>query len=224
MTYARDERLALCALLDQTGPRAPTLCEGWATVDLAAHLVLREHRPDASIGILVGPLAGYTRRTQESIATRTPYPRLVATIRNGPPLLSVFSLPKVDELANTVEFFVHHEDVRRGQPDWEPRELSQGLSDLLWQRLRTARFVLRRAPVGVEFARDDQAASAASDGQRADGYRVRLTVKAATPLVTVTGTPAELTLWASGRTAAARVRLDGGQAAVQALRDAHWRM
>jgi uncharacterized protein (TIGR03085 family) len=216
MTYARDERQALCALLDETGPRAPTLCEGWTTVDLAAHLILREHRPDASLGILGGPLAGYTRRTQRTIATRTPYPRLVTTIRNGPPLLSVFSLPGVDELANTVEFFIHHEDVRRAQPGWEPRELSHGLSDLLWQRLRMARFMLRKAPVGIEFARDDQAAS--------DGQRARITVKAATPVITVTGTPAELTMWASGRTGAARVRLDGGQADIQALRDTHWRM
>ena len=66
MTLARDERLALCALLDQTGPQAPTLCEGWTTGDLAAHLVLREHRPDAGAGVMGGPLAGYTRRVQRS--------------------------------------------------------------------------------------------------------------------------------------------------------------
>jgi uncharacterized protein (TIGR03085 family) len=219
MTHARDERLALCALLDETGPRAPTLCEGWATVDLAAHLVLREHRPDASIGILGGPLAGYTRRTQQAIAARSPYPRLVATIRNGPPLLSVFSLPRVDELANTVEFFVHHEDVRRARPGWEPREISQGLADLLWQRLSMTRFMLRSSPVGIEFARDDQSGSAGSDG-----HRVRITVKAATPLVTVTGPPAELTMWASGRTSAARVRLDGSPTDIQALQQTKWRM
>jgi uncharacterized protein (TIGR03083 family) len=62
MTFARDERVALCALLDDAGPSAPTLCEGWRTVDLAAHLVLREHRPDAGIGVLGGPMARYTRR------------------------------------------------------------------------------------------------------------------------------------------------------------------
>ena len=68
MTLARDERLDLCALLDQTGPQAPTLCEGWATRDLAAHLVLREHRPDAGAGVMGGPLAGYTRRVQRGLA------------------------------------------------------------------------------------------------------------------------------------------------------------
>ena len=45
MTYAQDERAALAALLHETGPDGPTLCEGWQTRDLVAHLVLRERRP-----------------------------------------------------------------------------------------------------------------------------------------------------------------------------------
>ena len=85
MTLARDERLALCALLDETGPDAPTLCEGWTTRDLAAHLVLRENRKDAGIGILGGPLAGYTRRVQRRLSEQVAYSDLVTTIRNGPP-------------------------------------------------------------------------------------------------------------------------------------------
>jgi uncharacterized protein (TIGR03085 family) len=219
MRYARDERLALCALLDSAGPREPTLCEGWDTRDLAAHLVLREHRPDAGAGLLGGPLAGYTRGVQRKLAERTPYPRLVETIRSGPPRLSVFGLPGMDERINLVEYFVHHEDVRRAQPGWEPRELSQRLADVLWQRLGMARFLLRKAPVGVELARDD-----GPDSERGSTSRVRITAKARTPVVTVTGPPAELTLWALGRTAAARVRLDGSEADVKALSSASWRL
>jgi uncharacterized protein (TIGR03085 family) len=195
------------------------LCEGWDTRDLAAHLVLREHRPDAGAGILGGPLAGYTRRVQRKLAERTPYPRLVEMIRNGPPRLSVFGLPGMDERINLVEYFVHHEDVRRAQPGWEPRELGQGLADVLWQRLGMARFLLRKAPVGVELARDD-----GPDSERAGTSRVRITAKARTPVVTVTGPPAELTLWALGRTAAARVRLDGSEADVKALSAVGWRL
>ena len=67
MSYSREERRALCALLDETGPDAPTLCEGWTTGDLAAHLVLRERRPDAAAGVAGGPLAGYTARVQQRI-------------------------------------------------------------------------------------------------------------------------------------------------------------
>ena len=155
MSYSRDERLALCALLDETGPDAPTLCEGWTTGDMAAHLVLRERRPDAAAGVAGGPLAGYTARVQQRLKDRTPFPDLVRMIRSGPPRLSVMALPGVDERANAVEFFVHHEDVRRGAPGWEPRELGRGESDMLWRRLRLARFMLRKAPVGVELARDD---------------------------------------------------------------------
>jgi uncharacterized protein (TIGR03085 family) len=212
MRYARDERAALCALLDETGPAAPTLCEGWNTLDLAAHLVLREHRLDAGAGILGGPLAGYTRRVQRTLTRRTPYPRLVEIIMNGPPRLSLFGLPGMDERANVVEFFVHHEDVRRAQPGWQPREIDRGLPEALWQRLKMARLILRKAPVGVEFVRSDEPSPT-----RSGTPSIRLTANARTPVVTVTGTPAELTLWALGRTAVAQVRLDGSEADVGAL-------
>lgn len=213
VSFARDERAALCALLDETGPGAPTLCEGWRTVDLAAHLVLRERRPDAAAGVMGGPLAGYTQRVQRGLIARTPYPKLVDEFRNGPPGLSVFRIPGVDERANLVEFFVHHEDVRRAADGWEPRDLAVEVTEHLWQRLRSARFVLRKAPVGVELVRDDLPAG---HGHQ----RVRITAKAKTPVVTVIGSPAELTLWALGRTSAARVRFEGSEADVSKL--ARW--
>lgn len=218
MGYARDERLALCSVLDDVGPREPTLCAGWATLDLAAHLVIRERRPDAAVGIVGGPLAGYTNRVQRRLAERMPYKRLVQTVRDGPPRLSPMRL--AEEQVNLVEFFVHNEDVRRARPGWEPRAISQDLADALWHRLRMARFVLRKVPVGVEFARDDVPERDKS-GAPAQA-RVRITAKARTPAVTVTGAPAELTLWAFGRTGVARVRLDGSEDAVRALKNATW--
>ena len=217
MSYSREERSALCALLDKTGPDAPTLCDGWTTGDLAAHLVLRERRPDAAAGVLGGPLAGYTARVQQRLRDRIPFPDLVRMIRSGPPLLSVMALPGVDERVNAVEFFVHHEDVRRAAPGWEPRELGSGESDMLWHRLRMARFMLRKAPVGVELARDD-----IDTGTGADGASYRITARNATPAVTVVGSPAELTMWVMGRRTAARVRMDGIQTAVTKLAEANW--
>jgi uncharacterized protein (TIGR03085 family) len=217
VSYSRDERLALCALLDKTGPDAPTLCAGWTTGDLAAHLVLRERRLDAAAGVAGGPLAGYTARVQQRLRDRVPFPDLVRMIRSGPPRLSVMALPGMDERANSVEFFVHHEDARRGAPGWEPRELSRGESDMLWGRLRLARFMLRKAPVGVELARDDIEAAEGSE----TGPAYRFTARNATPAVTVVGSPAELTLWVMGRRAAARVRMDGTEAAVSKLA-ANW--
>ncbi len=218
MSYSREERLALCALFDETGPDAPTLCEGWTTGDLAAHLVLRERRPDAAAGVAGGPLAGYTARVQHRLRQRIPFPELVRMIRSGPPHLSVMALPGMDERINAVEFFVHHEDVRRAADGWEPRALGSGESDMLWGRLRMARFMLRKAPVGVELARDD--VGPATDNP--DGVPYRITARNATPAVTVVGSPAELTLWVMGRRTAARVRMDGIQAAVTKLAEANW--
>jgi len=122
--YSRQERLALCALLEDTGPDAPTLCAGWTTGDLAAHLVLRERRPDAAAGVLGGPLAWHTARVQRRIRERNTFSDLIQSIRTGPPRLSPMALPGMDERANTVEYFVHHEDVRRAVPGWEPRDLT----------------------------------------------------------------------------------------------------
>jgi uncharacterized protein (TIGR03085 family) len=225
MTYSRDERRALCALLDEKGPDAPTLCEGWTTLDLAAHLVLREHRPDAGLGVLGGPLAPYTAHVQSKMAGRVPYARLVEAFRAGPPRFSVFALPGVDERANLAEYFVHHEDVRRAAPGWEPRELAPGLTEQLWQRLRlrATRLILRKVPVGVELARNDVDAGD-GDGDDGEPRQLRITIRNGTPVVTVVGDPAELTLWAFGRTTAARVRLDGAAKPVQTLTEARWRL
>ncbi|MGA2804593.1 MAG: maleylpyruvate isomerase N-terminal domain-containing protein [Acidimicrobiales bacterium] len=51
---AREERARLCTVLTESGQDAPTLCEGWLTKDLAAHLYVREHRPLAMPGIMLG--------------------------------------------------------------------------------------------------------------------------------------------------------------------------
>jgi uncharacterized protein (TIGR03085 family) len=233
VTHAKDERQALCDLLAKVGPDQPTLCAGWQTGDLAAHLVLRERRPDAGAGVMGGPVARYTRRVQARLADRRSFAQLVGIIRSGPPRLSVFGLPGADEKLNLVEYFVHHEDVLRAQPDWQPRKVDTELADELWDRLSLARLMLRKAPVGVELVRagtsQGEANSYAAEhgthlgqgsGRRA---RVRITAKARTPVVTVTGDPIELTLWTMGRTSVADVHMDGADADVAALRSDHWR-
>ncbi len=186
--HARQERRDLAELLLQTGPDAPTLCDGWSTTDLAAHLVLRESRPDAAAGILITPLAGWTDRVQDSIASQ-PYPELVRKVRTGPPRLSVFSLPGVDGAANLVEFYVHHEDVRRGSGDWQVRSLPDALTDALWGRLTVmSRLLFRKVPVGVLL-------------ERTDGDGATHTAHQGPDAVTLRGTAGELLMRAYGRTA-----------------------
>ncbi|MBP2702294.1 TIGR03085 family protein [Microbispora sp. RL4-1S] len=208
MTYARAERAALCDLLDNLGPGAPTLCEGWATEDLAAHLVLRERRLTAAAGIALPLLAGHTRTVQEQLKRDHSYPELVRLVRQGPPRWTPYGLiPGVDAAVNTIELFVHHEDVRRAQPDWEPRPLPEGLEELFWRRLRRgAPLFLRRSPVGVVLRH--------TGGAKAAG-------KKAEPAVVVTGTPSELLLFSFGRQEHARVGYDGDEESVERLREAH---
>jgi uncharacterized protein (TIGR03085 family) len=147
--YARSERRALADLLAVLGPDGATIIEGWSTRDLAAHLVVRDRRPDAGMGIILPPLSAYGERVRRSAAER-PYSQLVERVRRAP-WWSLVSNPLTDELVNLAEFFIHHEDVRRAQPGWQPRELPADLQAGLWRRVRggLARLALRRFPATV---------------------------------------------------------------------------
>jgi uncharacterized protein (TIGR03085 family) len=198
MSVATDERAALCDLLDELGPGQPTLCAGWQTRDMAAHLVVREHRPDAAPGILLPAFARYTKRVQDSYARR-PWRELVDMVRGGPPVWWPTRLPAVDKFVNTLELFVHHEDVRRGQEGWTPREPDARRDGALWSGLtRVGKMTLRKTPVGLVL-------------RRPDGESV--VVKRGPDTVTVTGEPGELLLFAFGRDAV-RVEFDGDQRAI----------
>jgi uncharacterized protein (TIGR03085 family) len=204
-THAKRERLLLADLLESAGPEAPTLCDGWTTRDLAAHLVVRERRADAAGGILIKPLAARGERVRTEFAAR-PYEELVQLVRTGPPRMSPFSLKQIDEAANTVEFFLHAEDVRRAQPGWAPREMDPVFAEALWRRLETAaRLMGRRSPAGLVLRRPNGQTVVARKG---------------TPVVTVTGEPGELLVFASGRQEAARVELAGDEDAVAKVRTA----
>ncbi|MFE6284005.1 TIGR03085 family metal-binding protein [Streptomyces sp. NPDC057877] len=203
-TFAQRERLLLADLLETAGPEAPTLCEGWQTRDLAAHVVVRERRPDAAGGILIKQLAPRLEKVMEEFAAK-PYEELIQLIRTGPPRFSPFSLKQIDEASNTVEYYVHTEDVRRAQPDWTPRELDPVFQDALWSRLeRSARLMGRGAPTGLVLRRPD--------GQTAVAHR-------GAPVVTVTGEPSELLLFLYGRQNAAKVELDGDENAIAKLHE-----
>ncbi|MET9578163.1 MULTISPECIES: TIGR03085 family metal-binding protein [Streptomyces] len=203
-THAKRERLLLADLLETAGPEAPTLCEGWTTRDLAAHVVVRERRPDAAGGMLIKQLASRLDKVMAEY-TDKPYEELVQLIRTGPPRFSPFSLKPIDEASNIIEFYVHTEDVRRAQPDWSPRDLDPVFQDALWSRLeRTARLMGRGVPTGLVLRRPD--------GQTAVAHR-------GTPVVTVTGEPSELVLFSYGRQSAAKVDLDGDENAIAKLHE-----
>ncbi len=130
--------------------------------------------------------------------------------------------------------------MRRAAEGWAERELPAGLSDELWKRLKGSRLFLRSAPTGIAFARADASAGVANSGVAGTGVAgtgvagtgvagtgvagtgvansaTAIIGKNATPSVTVTGTPAELTLWSMGRVTAAHVELSGPDEAVARL-------
>ncbi|MCM6774133.1 TIGR03085 family metal-binding protein [Nocardia sp. CDC159] len=200
MSLAQRERRALVVTMTAAGPDAPTLCGSWTVRELAAHLVVRERRPDASPGILLKPLAGYTESVQASVA-RKPFPDLLEQIRTGPPWWS--PLRPIDAVANLTEMFVHHEDVRRGRPGWEPRELSAADEARLWNVLRRmAKMAYRKSPVSVVLA--------TPEGERVTAHNV------GGDAVVLTGKPSELLLHAFGRN---EVRLEtvGSEDGVRAV-------
>jgi uncharacterized protein (TIGR03085 family) len=184
------EREALCDLMAELGPDAPTLCEGWDTIDLAAHLVLREH---------------FTRRTDEHMAAEKAkgLPALIERLRGGPPPVP-WRIPGLRTLMNGLEYFIHHEDVRRAN-GLGRRTDRPDLDALAW---RMCGFAGRRAarqirPCGLELR------PPGGDPRRfGPGGAV------------LQGEPTELLLYLSGRRDAAQIRLTGDADAVAALRGA----
>lgn len=201
-TVAAVERDLLCDLFLEVGADAPTLSGEWTTRDLAAHLVIRERRPDAGPGILTSAFASYSERVRLA-ETEKPYPEIVRRVRTGPPLLSPMRVDAVDRLVNTIEFFVHHEDVRRARLGWTARPLGPDLDDTLAALLPGfAKLLVRKCPVGIVLAPHGRPSTRLRDGDET---------------VELSGPIGECVLYLYGRAAVAEVDLDGSDDAVRTL-------
>ena len=195
------ERNELCDLFLELGPVAPTLCEGWTTLDLAAHLVVRERDPRGGLVILGGERFAGLEAKLMGRAKEKGLDALVARLRSGPPLL--WHTPGLRTALNLNEWFVHHEDVRRANGQG-PRDGLDRLDATLWRLLGgMGRFMVRGLD-GTGLTVD------------APGFGTR-TVRRGTPSVTLTGPPEELTLYLNGRRTAAEVDVDGDEEALAAL-------
>lgn len=198
MNVARRERAALTDLLARVGPDEPTLCEGWSTHDLAAHLWSRENDPSALPGLGVKRLGWLSRARAEAAKSRFGFGELVERLR-APSLLARVLGP-----ADTIEWFCHHEDVLRARTLGPDRSLPIEFEDALWGPVTGLATRLRlRAPTGLVLERSDDI-----------GRAVR--IRPGSRTLTVLGPPSELVLWASGRGRAARVELIGDKAASKA--------
>ena len=198
------ERHELCDLALALGPDAPTLCEGWDAQHLVSHLLVRERNPISSLGNFLPPLSGLNDRAMEK-RRATSFAAQVEKLRSPSPLLRL--MRPLDQLINTFELVVHHEDLRRAQADWAPRSLPVADVALLWSQLGRARtFLGRRLPVPVVVRRPDTGAA----------WVVR---NGADP-VTISGDVVEVVLFLFGRSAVRDVSFDGPADRVLAVRSA----
>ncbi len=158
---------------------------------------------DATPGIMVSLLAGYTEKVQDKVARSKSWEDLLGLVSSGPPIYSPFKL--LDPVANLGEMFIHHEDVRRAVDGWQPRVLDPSTAGLLRRQLGLmGRLMLNKMPAQVVLLTPagDQIARAGH------GDTVR-----------VTGEPQELLLFVSGRDAI-HVDFDGDPQAIAAVQAA----
>lgn len=200
-SYAQQERQAICESFLRLGPDAPTIDDPWLARDLAAHLVVRDSRPDLALGMFVPPLKSRLDAAIDDLAHGT-WEQLVDRVRQGPPVWSPARIQRVDELVNKGELFIHHEDLLRAQPGFERRTLDVGLERSLWDSLKSGSgLMFRKAPTGVVLV--------------AEGHGRHVARKPTHHgTVVLRGRPGELMLFASGRSRVADVEVDGPPEAV----------
>lgn len=169
------------------------------------HLVVRERDPVGAPGILVKPLSFLTDLATRRL-DRKEFADLVDKVRD-PAIWTPATLPVLDKALNTLEFFVHHEDIRRAQPDWEPRELTAGEQKQLWKAIGYAgRGLVRPADVPVTIRWDENG--------------LETTLRGGDDGVVVTGDPGELVLFLFGRDQTVGLAFDGPATSVSKLRKA----
>jgi uncharacterized protein (TIGR03085 family) len=204
LPLARRERHELCDLALTVGEDAPTRCGDWTAKDLVAHLLVRENRPWSAAGIVVPPLSGLTDRSMERMA-RKDFGVLVEKLRD--PGLTAYRLKPVEVAFNTLEYFVHHEDIRRALPEWEPRDLDPADVGLLWKLGRgSGRLMARRVGVPFRIRRSDTGAEAV--------------LSSGDDPVVVSGPPGEVVLFLFGRDYARDLTFEGPDEAVARVQGA----
>jgi uncharacterized protein (TIGR03085 family) len=210
MHFVDPSREVLAETLLAAGPDAPTLCRGWRTRDLAAHLYLRERKAAVGLGLIIKSLSKASDKATAKLAakvkTADEYAALVNTFRGGPPALSPMNIKALDESSNLIEYFVHTEDIRRAVNRWAPRALDQAYSDALWDELiKRAAILYRGVDLGIVLVRPSGP---------------RHVAKRAPVSVAIVGEPGELLMHAHGRTRHALVTFEGQPDAVALLQSA----
>ncbi|WP_010524765.1 TIGR03085 family metal-binding protein [Nesterenkonia sp. F] len=182
------EREALVQALSEAGPYAPTLCAGWDAHDLAAHLVMRDGHLDLLARRRI-PTPGTHFRGEAPAEGVLDFTELLERFAAGAPRWSPARVGVVDDAMNTLEFFVHAEDVLRAGPE-EPsprRDLAPAVEARLWSFASKTLFLAAARSQHRRVTWVSPGFGAVTHGRRRD------------PLQIVEGAPGELALRAFGR-------------------------
>lgn len=201
--WAQVEQQALAATLREVGPEHDTLCAGWRSRHLAAHLYLRAHRPLQALG------SDGVQELAEACRDRTRYEQVIDDFLAQPQWpWRLNRLGAMDDLTNLVEYVVHHEDVRRaGDDPAQPRTMPPAMTAAIWSKFaRMSSVFYLPAPVGVLLT-----------VPRQPQQQVR--VRPGADPVRIVGTPTEQALFAMGRRSQAQIELRGSTAQVQRFTD-----
>jgi uncharacterized protein (TIGR03085 family) len=142
------------------------------------------------------PFQNWTARLQDGLRDTLTWEDLVSHVRTGPPR----PMRPLDRWINTIEYFVHHEDLRRAQLGWQPRELSSLEETALWRSLGYTKYgpmlmsaLPRYTPPAVRLEAPGQGP-------------ILLSNRRAGPVVR--GPVGEVVMWVLGRKAAAQVEVE----------------
>lgn len=204
---AAAERQALVRALREKGPTAHTLCAGWNAHDLAAHVVARDSRPHLIVGREL-PVVGSRAQRQYRSIEKLSFAELVDRIEAGVPSWHPARSRAVDDAMNTLEFFVHTEDVLRGDdPSAGADAGPEGSSALQPHRRRLSPSLQRR--LWKQVSRTLLMAAARKRRRRityiSPGYGSVTHGASRDPMISLEGAPSELVLWAFGRQSVAEV-------------------
>src|SRR4051812_50200443 len=113
LAFVASERAALADLFEEVGPDASTCCAGWTTAHLAAHVVVRDRRPDALPGYgageagIGGPPASRAPPLGDPLPGGTPHAQGGARGGSRPPRRAPFAGAGPAEPVNTTELPPH---------------------------------------------------------------------------------------------------------------------
>lgn len=206
MDFVTKERSNLISTFERIGPDAPTLCEGWDTEDLLRHMVTREIYPHITLAAKVPwNFSDAIREKNDHLETAS-FDELLDIYRKGPQKYSPLQVSALNRAFNTLEYVIHHEDIRRAQTPELGRVLDDEDQKAIWGSLKTTGQVsFAMAPVRIILRSPEH------------GEFTALTTKRHENAVTIVGTPLELALYTFGRSVA-QVELEGDPEDVEKVR------